>query len=369
MPIIQGRCLYNELSQKFLDAMESNGWVKVMSSIVDGVLKKTVNGKDMFIRFGAITANSNQVYVGPLEDYIRGTTGVTATLDKTVVGNTSTAAVHTLTVNTACTAAGTFNIDFSDNILNKQFLITVAAGNTTSIIATNIKNILAADIDIAAAYNVTVTTNIVTITKKIVGDIIITCQYDQGVNGVNGTKVNDGAQYFIYGSNVVAATSPVDYKFYIYNDHVIIVLTADPAINTAINAVAYIGKPSFYGIAETDNTASFFASSNTTLATVKPIKNRTGATFLPVYNIYCALPSTNPGQGDLYYMAPMEIGDAMDGIRGEMQHIYALPAAGVIHGDTITVGNEVYDVCVCGSTGNSSFAGSRVVALFNHFIA
>lgn len=369
MPVVQGRCLYSELAQRFFDAMEANGWAKVMSHATDGVIKKTIADVDMFMRFQPITSSGLVTTLGVLENYVRGSNGITATLAKTANGDLGNPSIHTITINTACTATGWFGIDFTDATINERINASVTTGNSTSLVATSVRNALAANLAIAAIYSVAVNANVITLTKLTFGDTTIACVFNEGNINIAGTMTNQQTINYSYANASIVHTAPVDYRFYIYDDFVIIGLTADPAITGAINSVAYLGKPYFYGPLEADHNAAFGAASNMSVAVIRPLKNRTGATTGPTYNAYCALPPTNPGQGNLYYMAPMEIGNTTDGIRGEMQRIFALPNAAIIHGDTITVGNEIYDVYVCGDTASSTFAGTRAVAVFNRIAA
>jgi len=367
--VIDGRATYLNLGQFIFDTLEANGWTKEMSVLTDAVMKKNYNGSDHFVFFTPITADGYQTTVGNAEGYTRGKTGVTCAYTETTTGSPTVAEVGTITVQNFCTTAGNYNFRFKDGTIDVTIPVPVlVTDNTTNLVATKLKTAIDANTTFMASYTTSISNNIITFTKKANGITPVVILFDIGITGVAGVFVNKNARTLSWGSTTVASASYVSVRIYLWDDHFVIGVNPDTGVANSQPFLLYSGSPKSYGGVKLNNWGDMIGGTCLEAVSVYPVRNRTGATNRPTYQTQGSIAPINPGEDGLMYISPMSVANATDGIRGDFQDIYGLPASGVQHLDTLTKGGIVHDIWISGTTGSTTFAGTKVIAVFNRTV-
>lgn len=81
-------------------------------------------------------------------------------------GETAVAGINTTAITAGATNAGTITVRFTDGAITKDVTVAVAAGDSTTAVATAIANALAGDATITAKYTVTADTANVVFTQN-----------------------------------------------------------------------------------------------------------------------------------------------------------------------------------------------------------
>lgn len=166
---------------------------------------------------------------------------------------------------------------------------------------------------------------------------------------------------FYCHTSVVDSNLLTDYQVSVTADRIIIWLAGDVNSVTGISNLGYFGLMYRYS-QENHSGAQGIGVSYQGFNGIRTVKDLDNIQTNNVYKSYSAMVPTNPGWGALYHLSPCIMANNAEGPRGELHDIYFAPAAGVSHGDEITVANKTYKVYSL-TTGGSSFLPGNTVAV------
>lgn len=165
-------------------------------------------------------------------------------------------------------------------------------------------------------------------------------------------------------SNLVDTNLLIDYQVSVQANRIIIYLQGDVNSVTGIANLAYCGILNRYAT-ENDSTALGVGLSFNGDNGIRCLRDKDKLTVNNIYDAFSAMLPVNPGWGSLYHLSPIIMCNNVEGARGELIDIYALPSAGVSHGDEIKVGAKTYKVYSLSIGGQSFLTGSTVAVLMN----
>lgn len=169
---------------------------------------------------------------------------------------------------------------------------------------------------------------------------------------------------FLCHNALVDSNLLIDYQVSVQPNRIIIYLQGD------VNSVSGVANLGYFGVlnryaTETDSSALGIGLSYNGDNGIRTIRDKDKLTVNNIYDAYSAMLPVNPGWGSLYHLAPLIMCNGVEGARGELIDIYAVPSAGVSHGDEIKVGTKTYKVYSLSIGGQSFLTGSTVAVLMN----
>lgn len=169
---------------------------------------------------------------------------------------------------------------------------------------------------------------------------------------------------FLCHTDPVDSNLLIDYQVSVQPNRIIVYLQGDVNSVTGISNLGYAGLLNRYAT-ETDSSALGIGLSYNGDNGIRTLRDKDKLTVNNIYDAYSAMLPVNPGWGSLYHLAPLIMCNGVEGARGELIDIYAVPSAGVSHGDEIKVGTKTYKVYSLSIGGQSFLTGATVAVLMN----
>jgi len=167
---------------------------------------------------------------------------------------------------------------------------------------------------------------------------------------------------FLCHSGLVDSNLLIDYQVSVQANRVLIYIQGDVHSVTGLANLGYFGVLNRYA-GENDSTALGLGLSYNGDNGIRTLRDKDKLTVNNIYDAYSAMLPVNPGWGTLYHLAPLIMCNGVEGARGELIDVYAVPSAGVSHGDEIKVGAKTYKVYSLSVGGQSFLSGSTVAVL------
>ncbi|WFR60397.1 hypothetical protein P9222_17430 [Paenibacillus amylolyticus] len=169
---------------------------------------------------------------------------------------------------------------------------------------------------------------------------------------------------FLCHTSAVDTNLLIDYQVSVQPNRIIIYLQGDVNSVTGISNLGYFGIMNRYAT-ETDSSSLSVGLSYNGDNGIRTLRDKDKQMVNNIYDAYSAMLPVNPGWGSLYHLAPVIMCNGVEGPRGELIDIYAVPSAGVSHGDEIKVGTKTYKVYSLSIGGQSFLSGATVAVLMN----
>ncbi|WMT39272.1 hypothetical protein RE628_17625 [Paenibacillus sp. D2_2] len=169
---------------------------------------------------------------------------------------------------------------------------------------------------------------------------------------------------FLCHSASVDSNLLIDYQVTVQPNRIIIYLQGDVNSVTGISNLGYFGILNRYAT-ENDSSSLGIGLSYNGDNGIRTLRDKDKLTVNNIYDAFSAMLPVNPGWGSLYHLAPLIMCNGVEGARGELIDIYAVPSAGVSHGDEIKVGTKTYKVYSLSIGGKSFLTGSTIAVLMN----
>lgn len=184
--------------------------------------------------------------------------------------------------------------------------------------------------------------------------------YTPGPINAAGTYDNLVTQDVYYFSSTQSVDAMVSYDLNVTKDRIILHVQGDKLIGVWSNAVAYIGMIARYD--PNDRTAIGFAVSENdgTANRFKMVENSIG-TAQQDYGWYYVASPDNPSWGNTYFLEILHVGNAGEGLRGELDGLYGMHQNGTVDGDEIDVSGTRYKVIQRRSNGHNGFPRTCLV--------
>ncbi|ATO48568.1 hypothetical protein P4V86_03400 [Brevibacillus laterosporus] len=167
---------------------------------------------------------------------------------------------------------------------------------------------------------------------------------------------------FLCHSDLVDTNLLIEYQVSLQANRIIIYLQGDVNSVTGIANLGYFGILNRYAT-ETDSSAMGIGLSYYGDNGIRTLRDKDKLTVNNIYDAYSAMLPVNPGWGSLYHLAPLIMCNGVEGARGEIIDIYAVPSAGVSYGDEIKVAAKTYKVYSLSIGGQSFLTGATVAVL------
>lgn len=191
--------------------------------------------------------------------------------------------------------------------------------------------------------------------------------YTPGAAGVAGTFVRPGGWQWMA---IYPATNPANvqlamdtiynYKLYVDKSKLIFSIEFPLGLNT--NPIFhYIGLPDSIYCDEAGNRGMVWGTtcySQSATGNVLIADRPNGiSSASDVYDIplLCNLSAKNPNNSGKFGISDIYYGNSNDGVRGKLDGIFTFPSTGLLTGDTITIGSNVYYALICHQYYNNSF--------------
>lgn len=169
---------------------------------------------------------------------------------------------------------------------------------------------------------------------------------------------------FLCHNALVDTNLLIDYQVSVQPNRILIYLQGDVNSVTGISNLGYFGVLNRYAT-ENDSAALCVGLSYNGDNGIRTLRDKDKLTVNNIYDAYSAMLPVNPGWGSLYHLAPQIMCNDVEGARGELIDVYAVPSAGVSHGDEIKVGAKTYKVYSLSIGGKSFLSGATVAVLMN----